>query len=258
MLLAKEWLELSPGANDIFGLLENHPQVCREMKIVSFYYYYCTYLDELLKPALTTVCLSILATLLTLTSHHFLYQSLGQPIAKTLLSSRWLRKMDSYLSGGRSELCLVTLKVLNALSTFAGGQEQKGLLRTFRWDVKVCSEIDGRIGSDDIQIFHKLLYMRRKEKNHDYDILSRPDIRTLSVQFILSFVAASSSYVKTTFLEQHRDIFLSVFKGLGDDPYPVIRYTLEILWTSLWQDQKVTRTLKIGLFGEKTIQHVSI
>lgn len=107
-----------------------------------------------------------------------------------------------------------------------------------------------------LKVFHKLLYMRRKGKVTEQDSLSRPDIRTLCLQFILSFISTSSG-VKTLFLEQHRDIFSSIFKGLSADPYPVVRYVLEVLWTDLWQDQKVKRTLKIGLFNETALQHVS-
>lgn len=58
-------------------------------------------------------------------------------------------------------------------------------------------------------------------------------------------------------LEQHRDVFLSIFKILSTDPYSVLRFVLETLWTNIWLDQKVKRTLKIGLFGETTIQRVS-
>lgn len=89
----------------------------------------------------------------------------------------------------------------------------------------------------------------------EQNALVKPDIRTLCLQFILSFVSSTHG-IKALFLEQHRDIFLSVFKGLGADPYPVIRYVLEILWTKLWQDQKLKRTLKVGLFNETTLQHV--
>ena len=91
----------------------------------------------------------------------------------------------------------------------------------------------------------------------DQDILTSPDIRTLCLQFILSFLSSSSG-IKTLFLEQHRDIFLSIFKGLSVDPYPVVHHVLEVLWSNLWQDQKVKRTLKVGLFNETTLQHVRL
>ncbi|KAL5508633.1 hypothetical protein ACEPAH_6252 [Sanghuangporus vaninii] len=217
LVLVKEWLELSSGAEDIFALLEKRQQSTVE-----------------------AVCLSILASLLTLTTQYFVYQSLGHPIVKNLLTPRWLRKLNSHLSGGHLELCFASLKLLNAVSTFAGGKEQKCLLETFPWDVK---------------IFQKLLHMRRRDKATSQNVLAKPDIRTLCLQFICSFLS-SSSHIKSMFLEQYRDIFLSIFKGLDNDTYPVVQYILEILWTNIWQDQKLRKTLKVTLFGEKTMQHL--
>lgn len=86
---------------------------------------------------------------------------------------------------------------------------------------------------------------------------SIPDIRALYVQFILSFVdQETSTMVKSAFLEQHRDIFLSIFKGIAQDPYPIIRKILEVCWAGIWSDQKIKRTLKINLFNESTIFQV--
>lgn len=62
--------------------------------------------------------------------------------------------------------------------------------------------------------------------------------------------------MKSAFLEQRRDVFLSIFKGLSQDSYPVIRKVLEVCWVGLWSDVKVKRTMKIGLFTEVTIGHV--
>lgn len=86
----------------------------------------------------------------------------------------------------------------------------------------------------------------------------QPDIRTYYVFFILSFVDPdTSSLVKSAFLEQRRDVFLSIFKGLSQDSYSVIRKVLEVCWVGVWSDVKVKRTVKIGLFTEVTIGHVS-
>lgn len=90
-----------------------------------------------LQPIIAANCLSILAALLTLTSAHFIYQPLAQPILKKLLTAHWVRKLDAALAGANSELCLAALKLLNAVSSFAGGKEQKALLEAFSWDVKV-------------------------------------------------------------------------------------------------------------------------
>lgn len=62
--------------------------------------------------------------------------------------------------------------------------------------------------------------------------------------------------MKSAFLEQRRDVFLSIFKGLSQDSYSVIRKVLEVCWVGLWSDVKVKRTMKIGLFTEVTIGHV--
>jgi nucleolar pre-ribosomal-associated protein 1 len=85
------------------------------------------------------------------------------------------------------------------------------------------------------------------------------DIRTLYILFLLSFVQENSpSSLKTAFLEQRRDAFLSIFKGLAQDPYDVVHKVLEACWSGIWSDPKVTRTLKIGLFQEATIAHVRL
>ncbi|KAL5512235.1 hypothetical protein ACEPAG_3520 [Sanghuangporus baumii] len=217
LIVVKEWLELSSGAEDIFALLEKRQQ-----------------------PTIEAVCLSILASLLTLTTQYFVFQSLGHPIVKNLLTPRWLRKLNSHLSGGHLELCFASLRLLNAVSNFAGGKEQKYLLETFPWDRKT---------------FQKLLHMRRRDKAAGQNVLAKPDIRTLCLQFICSFLS-SSSHIKAMFLEQYREIFLSIFKGLDNDAYPVVHYILEILWTNIWQDQRLRKTLKVTLFGEKTMQHL--
>ena len=66
----------------------------------------------------------------------------------------------------------------------------------------------------------------------------------------------NATQTKTTFLEQHRDAFLAIFKGIGQDHYSLARRILEACWTGIWSDAKLKRTLKIGLFNEVTIGHV--
>lgn len=84
------------------------------------------------------------------------------------------------------------------------------------------------------------------------------DIRSLFVLFLLSFVDRSStSSVKNAFLEQRRDLFASMFKGLVQDPYPLVRKVLEILWDGMWSYSKVRRSLKVAVFNENTVTQVS-
>ncbi|KAF7984362.1 hypothetical protein HWV62_15393 [Athelia sp. TMB] len=168
------------------------------------------------------------------------WEGANQPIVATLLSPQWMRRLISNLGGSHNELILVTLKLLNAMSSFSGGRDRKSLCETFPWETKTLP---------------KLLFMRRKSKSDsDVDAMARPDIRTSYILFIISFVDPDTpSIVKQTFLEQHRDVFLSLFKSIAQDPYPLLRRVLEVCWTGIWYDPKIKRTLKIGLFGESTI-----
>ncbi|KII96154.1 hypothetical protein PLICRDRAFT_151289 [Plicaturopsis crispa FD-325 SS-3] len=223
LLLAQNWLDAVPGAQDIFEIWES--------------------VNQQRQQPLIALAVSLLSCLLTLLSTHYSHHSYGHPIIRTLLSPAWMRRLTSYLGGSHTELTLVTLKLLNSLSAFASGRERKNILEAFPWEIKSLP---------------KLLNMRRRSKTEEYaDTLVRPDIRTLYVLFILSFVEPeTTSSVKAAFLEQHRDIFLSMFKGLRQDAYGVVRKVLEICWAGIWSDAKVKRTIKIGLFNEMTLSQI--
>jgi hypothetical protein len=45
--------------------------------------------------------------------------------------------MNSYIGGANNELIIVTLKLYNVLSSFAGGREKKSILEGFAWELKV-------------------------------------------------------------------------------------------------------------------------
>ncbi|KAH7927036.1 hypothetical protein BV22DRAFT_1103957 [Leucogyrophana mollusca] len=219
--LIKQWMDMSPGAHDIFETWEHMSQT-----------------STLALP------ISLLSNMLTLLSSHFPYHSYGIPIIKTLLLPQWMRRLNSYIGGSHNELILVTLKLFNAMSAFGGGRERKSVMDTFHWESKTLP---------------KVLHMRRKGKGEEQsNALARPDIRTLYLLFILSFIDEESpAAVKSTFLERHRDAFLGIFKGLVQDSYPVVRRVLEVCWAGLWSDPKIKRTTKINLFSEATITHLA-
>jgi len=86
---------------------------------------------------IVVLSVTILAYLINLTSTHYIYHPLARPITKKLLSAQWIRKINGYVSDSHRDLSLATLKLLYAISTFAGGVEQKALFDAFIWDVKV-------------------------------------------------------------------------------------------------------------------------
>ncbi|RDB20241.1 Uncharacterized protein C14G10.02 [Hypsizygus marmoreus] len=222
LLLAQHWLENVPGAHDIFEIWDSLAQR---------------------QNAILALLVAVLSSLLTLLSSHYTFQALGQPIMKSLLAPTYMRRLNSYVGGSHAELILVTLRLLNAMSAFSGGRERKSVLESFGWEIKSLP---------------KLLNMRRKGRTDDTrDALVKPDIRTLYILFLLSFVDSDSpAQIKSAFLEQHREPFLSIFKGLVQDSYVVVRKILEVCWSGIWSDPKIKRTVKIGFFNEATISHI--
>ncbi|KAG9028531.1 hypothetical protein FS842_004745 [Serendipita sp. 407] len=97
--------------------------------------------------------------------------------------------------------------------------------------------------------------MRRKGSNDmTIDPFIKPDIRTLYITFVSGFLGTSSPpAVKIAFLEAHRDMFFGIFKRISDDHYLLIRFVLEGCWEGIWSDNRVKRTLKVGLFGDEVL-----
>ena len=74
---------------------------------------------------------------MTVLSSHYTYHAFGYPILKALLSPQWMRHLNSYLGGSHNDLIMAALKVLNAMTAFASGKEQKALFEAFAWETKV-------------------------------------------------------------------------------------------------------------------------
>ncbi|KAI0075408.1 hypothetical protein K474DRAFT_1664265 [Panus rudis PR-1116 ss-1] len=219
LVLLSGWLEADPALESLFTLWER---------------------TQPRQHALLSVIVSLLSNAVTLLSSHYTYHATATPVLQKIMSPSWMTRLNSYITSSYNDLVLMTLKLLNSLSLFAAGQQRKALIDNFAWDVKALP---------------KLLNMRRKGTTvTNTKILASPDIRTLFVLFLLSFVdSTSTTVVKSIFLEQHRDIFSSIFKGLAQDPYPVIRKVLEVSWNGIWSDPKLKRSLKISLFNEAII-----
>ncbi|TRM62838.1 ribosome 60S biogenesis N-terminal-domain-containing protein [Schizophyllum amplum] len=221
LALVDEFLQLSPGAQDVLQLWEaSNPR----------------------QPQVPALCCSVLACMLTLLSSHLPYHGTGMQIVKSLLQDHWTRRVMLALSGSSNDLVLATLKLLNAMAGFASGRERKAVLEQLTWEGKLLP---------------KLLNMRRRSKPGEdtVDALTRPDIRTLTMLLISSPLTTPSPY-KAAFLEQHVPALALMLKGIPQDPTSVVKHVLEMLWEGLWCDPKVKRTLKVALFGETTMGHL--
>ncbi|KAI0254170.1 ribosome 60S biogenesis N-terminal-domain-containing protein [Lactifluus subvellereus] len=222
LALARSWLEIVPGAQGVFSIWEEATE--RQLSLLA-------------------LSVSVLSSLLTILSTQYTHHKLGQPILKTLLSQDYLLHLNSYLTNSHNELIIATLKLFGAMSAFGGGCEKRAVLEGISWENKGL---------------HKLLSMRRRTKmTGSTDILAFPDIRTLYVLFILSFVDDSAaSSTKALFLEQRQDIFRSILTGLEQDPYSLARKILEVAWTGIWLDRKIKRTVKVNVFNEASLHHI--
>ena len=129
----KQWLESSPGAQDLFGIWDNANPVR------------LTLLDEVdrpnvfiqRQPAFLALVVSIVSSIIALLSFHYNDYALGQPVMKTLLNHSIMRRLQSYIGGSYNELILVSLKLFNVMSNFSAGQYRKSVLENFPWELRV-------------------------------------------------------------------------------------------------------------------------
>ena len=186
--------------------------------------------------------------------------------------------MNSYIGGSHNELTIAPLKLYNAMSSFKAlsWKDLGGILRSFFFPLVPSLPFD----------WHLVARLYQSYWTYDVNCLevwSNPTLfcvqeglaHTLSCiqssyfyayrysdsfhSFLLSFLNAdATTQSKNPFLEQHRDTFLSIFRGMVQDHYAVARMVLEACWTGIWSNNKVKRTLKIGLFNENTVGHVSL
>lgn len=88
--------------------------------------------------ALSALCVSTLACLLTLLSTHYIYHPLADPIIRQLHELHCMRRLSTNLTASQHELVLVTLKLFNGLVAFADGREKRAVMDGFAWGMKVC------------------------------------------------------------------------------------------------------------------------
>ena len=132
----------------------------------------------------------MLSSIIALLSTHYTYHSHANAVLRTLLLPQWSSKLNTYLSTTHNELLLVTLKLYNNLSAFAGGRERRAVFDMFPWELKVRRS----------HLFHSLLaehgLVSAKTASHAAKIQGRRDRRYPGkARYVLSCVKDSSAYV---------------------------------------------------------------
>ncbi|KZO94573.1 hypothetical protein CALVIDRAFT_528779 [Calocera viscosa TUFC12733] len=162
-------------------------------------------------------------------------------LGNLLLSDRQAARLNRAVRQDDASLVISCMRVWLELASIEALQARVAL--AWNWG--------GKVGT-------KLLGMRRKGKKVDPadDPLQRPDIRTLYMLFLLSFLSASTpSSLKQSFLAQ-RDTFTAMFKDLRRDHTNVVRKVLEVSWEGIWEDKRVRRTAKINVFNEWMLNQI--
>ncbi|SPO27725.1 related to URB1 - nucleolar protein required for the normal accumulation of 25S and 5.8S rRNAs [Ustilago trichophora] len=217
-------------------------------------------------PTLLHLPIFCLAQSLALLSIHYPTHSLGSNIIERILSSNepWLAMLHNYISnlGGakfasskqrdsRSSkssdvAALASLVLLREITTFAKGRYAAKLFDSFNWSMKVLPHI-----------FNMRRRVNRKSKTSKkahaaQDVsLRRPDIRTLYILFLLSFLQQSYSHtLKLRLLDLGRDFLPAILKGLPQDPPDVVQTILLHLHEDLVKDQRIPRSKKVEFWNE--------
>ncbi|EAU82375.1 hypothetical protein CC1G_06685 [Coprinopsis cinerea okayama7 len=238
LLLAEEWCKVSPGLPVLFEVwnetFDESAAAANGSQGVA------------MANSVASLVLSVFSSILTLLSTSYVFQAAGIQIIKNFTPDHW-RRLNTYVTGqgrGRNnqgpnnELILVSLRLLAVMSE---KWDSKRVYESFAWESKALP---------------KLLTMRRKGDS-SVNPLVKPDIRTAYIVFLLSFLSNSvdsrvSSQTKTTFLSTpaSASAFHPIFKTLHSDHATVIKRVLEVAWEGVWCDIRISRTLKISVFGD--------
>jgi nucleolar pre-ribosomal-associated protein 1 len=172
LLFAQRWLELDGGAQSVFDVWGRTTSVCGSPTFAAC----CEMLIHRTQRQnnVLTLAVSVLASLVSLLSSHYTYHALGQPVVHAVLSSQWTQQLNSYLSGTHLELVLATLKLYNAMSTFAAGRERKSVMDAFPWELKASpstSLLDGEVLTQDLSRFQSFCSCVAKQSRLTHPIL---------------------------------------------------------------------------------------
>ncbi|KAH6899471.1 ribosome 60S biogenesis N-terminal-domain-containing protein [Coprinopsis sp. MPI-PUGE-AT-0042] len=253
LLLVEEWCKASPGLRELFDIWnetfdESAAQANGSQGIA-------------MTNSTASLVLSILTTVFALLSTSYAFRPHGIQIVKNFTPDHW-RKLNAYITGGQgkgrnaqggsNELILVALRLLTVISE---KWDPKRVFESFTWESKALP---------------KLFTLRRKSESSplvkpgtlfsfllSVNQLTRSDIRTAFILFLVSFLSSGAdsrvnSQTKIAFLSTPASLstLLSLFKTLHSDHADVIKRVLEVCWEGVWCDIRVSRSLKVGAFGD--------
>lgn len=88
-----------------------------------------------------------------------------------------------------------------------------------------------------------------------FNALAKPDIRTLLVLLVVSFLSAGDVRLKAQVLET-KGLLSGVFKGLNEDAEVVVNLVLETVGRELVQERRVALDARRNIFDESCFTEV--
>ncbi|SNX86060.1 related to URB1 - nucleolar protein required for the normal accumulation of 25S and 5.8S rRNAs [Melanopsichium pennsylvanicum] len=216
-------------------------------------------------PTLLHLPIFCLAQSLALLSIHYPTHASGFSIIERVLSPNepWLAFMHKYISNlgsakfasrhqesrsakGSDVAALASLVLFRELTTFAKGRYAAKVFDSFNWSMKVLPHIFNMRR----RINWKSKTSKKAHAAQDVS-LRRPDIRTLYILFLLSFLQQSYSLtLKLRLLDLGKEFLPGILKGLPQDPPDVVQTVLLHLHEDLVKDQKIPRSKKVEFWNE--------
>ncbi|GAA6049204.1 hypothetical protein JCM3770_003309 [Rhodotorula araucariae] len=187
---------------------------------------------------LSTAVLSCLTSLVRLVSTDPFTPS--PELVKTLLSPKYAPYFDRSLNPGRNDVTTAVLKLCNVLVGFGGGKFARRVFGCFGWSPKVTAR----------------LYKTRLRTLTSSNALAKPDIRTLLVLLVLSFLSAGDVRLKSLVLET-KGLLAGVFKGLNEDPEVIVNLVLETVGRELVIERRVGLEARRNVFDEACINELA-
>ncbi|KDE02566.1 hypothetical protein MVLG_06882 [Microbotryum lychnidis-dioicae p1A1 Lamole] len=173
-------------------------------------------------PSLTSAVLNCLGSLVRLASQN---AQRGEPEFVRRLLAQYAAQLQRALNPGRNDTTVAALKLLNVVVAFDSGRFARRAFDALPWTSKATSRL-----------------FKTRLQDNTRDPLRRPDIRTLLVMLVLSFLSMNDARLKGQVLET-RGLLSGMIKGLSDDPPPVVHHVL----VAFYRDVIVARSVGLGI-----------
>lgn len=195
--------------------------------------------------ALLPLPLSVLSAVIALLAPLSFFHPLLAPVLTRLLSPTIARSVTQYITGSRSDLTIVALRVL--VETARVGD---------RWAAKVWETVGAAHGGPQAKVWGKLFSMRRKEEKGatvaNANPFSRPDIRTLAVSLFTTLLTAGHLPTKLGILAQP-SLIHGTSKLLASDHPVVVERVLQTWWEVWFKEKRIPRVTKLPAFTPEVI-----